>query len=231
VNLLGIYDKTVSPKLHQVREQHNKCKSGRGSKINFLSNNTQHKIVTRMSKRAKKEISERTNDAVFYSISADGTTDITLCEQMAVNLRFVQGLEVKEYLIDLIQCEITTSERITEEIKTSLERQKISLQRCVGCSFDEAANMQGKHKGVATRLKEYAPMLINVYFGAHGSNLEMKACCRSSIAAVNVYMEVIQSPVNSRHCVSFCAEMLVRGTKSFRKIKNNVTIQNFTRLN
>jgi hypothetical protein len=41
----------------------------------------------------KKEIVKCVNDAVFYSISADGTSDISLCEQMAITLRFVQGME------------------------------------------------------------------------------------------------------------------------------------------
>ncbi len=45
--------------------------------------------------------------------------------------------------------------------------------------------MQGKHKGVTTRIQELPPMSINVYCGAHGSNLVMKACCHSS--AVNIY--------------------------------------------
>jgi hypothetical protein len=61
------------------------------------------------------------------------------------------------------------------------------LGQYVGSSFDGASNMQGKHKGVATRIQELAPMSINVYCGAHGSNLVMKACCHSSVLAVNIY--------------------------------------------
>ncbi|XP_028412578.1 uncharacterized protein LOC114535472 [Dendronephthya gigantea] len=178
VNLLGIYDKTVSTKLHQVREhyQHRPGEGpkGRGSKISLVSNNTQDKLVKTMGNLVKKKIVECVNDAVFYSISADGTTDISLCEQMAITLR-------------LVQCEVTTGEAITEEIKCSLERNNIPLGQCVGSSFDGASNMQGKHKGVATRIQELAPMSINVYCGAHASNLVMKACCHSSVAAVNIY--------------------------------------------
>ena len=47
--------------------------------------------------------------------------------------------------------------------------------------------MQGKHKGVATRIQELAPMSINVYCGAHGSKLVMIACCHSSVTAVDIY--------------------------------------------
>ncbi len=191
MNLLGIYDKTVSTKLHQLREhyQHRPGEGpkGRGSKISLLSNNTQDKLVKTMGDMVKKEIVKCVNDAVFYSISADGTTDISLCEQMAITLRFVQGMEVKEHLIDLVQCEVTTGEAITEKMKCSLERNNVPLGRCVGSSFDGASNMRGKYKGVATRIQELAPMSINVYCGAHGSNLVMKACCHSSVPAVNIY--------------------------------------------
>ncbi len=128
VNLLGKYDKTVSTKLHKLREhyvhyQHRPGEGpkGRGSKISLLSNNTQDKLVKTMGDLVKTEIVKCVNDAVFYSISADGTTDISLCEQMAITLHFVQGMEVKEHLTDLVQCEVTTGEAITEEIKCSLE--------------------------------------------------------------------------------------------------------------
>ena len=47
--------------------------------------------------------------------------------------------------------------------------------------------MQGKHKGVATHIQELVPKSINVYCGAHGSNLVIKACCHSSVTAVNIY--------------------------------------------
>ena len=127
------------------------------------------------------------NDTVFYSLSADGTTDISLCEQRAIALHFVQGMKVKEHLIDLVHCEITTGEAITEEIKCSLERNSIPLKQCVGSSFDGASNMQGQYKGIGTRIQLFAQLSINEYCGAHGTNLVTKACCHSSIPAVNIY--------------------------------------------
>ena len=49
--------------------------------------------------------------SVYESVSVSyGTTDISLCEQMAITLHFVQGMEVKEHLIDKVQCEETTGE-------------------------------------------------------------------------------------------------------------------------
>ena len=112
VNLLGIYDKTVSAKLHQLGEhyQHRPGEGpkGRGSEISLLSNNTQDKQVNIMGNLVRKEIVKCVNESVFYSLSADGTTHISLCEQMAITLRFVQGMEVKEHLIDMVQCEETT---------------------------------------------------------------------------------------------------------------------------
>ena len=125
-------------------------------------------------------------------------------------------MEVKEHLIDMVQCEETTGEAITEEIKCSLERNNIPLRQCVGSSFDGASNMQGKHKGVATRFQELAPMSINVYCGAHASNLVMKACCHSSVTAVDLYMGQAQNQVNCRNFVHFCMVML-----------ENVTMQIF----
>ena len=77
-----------------------------------------------------------------------------MCEQMAITLRFVQGMEVKVHIINMVQCEETMGEAINEEIKCSLERNNIPLRQCIGSSFDGASNIQGKHKGVATRIQE-----------------------------------------------------------------------------
>ena len=75
MNLLGIYDKTVSAKLHQLREhyQHRPGEGpkGRGSKISLLSNNRQDKLVNTMGNLVRKEIVKCVNESVFYSLSAD----------------------------------------------------------------------------------------------------------------------------------------------------------------
>ena len=51
---------------------------------------------------------------------------------MAITWHFVEGMEVKEHLIDLVHCEITTGEAITDEIKCSLEQNSIPLKQSVG---------------------------------------------------------------------------------------------------
>ena len=159
----------------------------KGSKISLLSNTTQDKLVNTMRNVVRKETVKCINESVFYSLSADGTTNISLCEQMAITLHFIQGMYVKEHHIDMVQCEGTMGEAITEEIKCCLERNNIPLGPCVGSSFDRVSNMQGKHKGVTTRIQELAPMSINVYYGAHASNSGMKVCCHSSVTAVYIY--------------------------------------------
>ena len=111
LDLLGMYDKTVSTKLHQLREhyQHRPGEGlkGRGSKMSLLSNNTQDKLVNTMVNLVSKGIVKCVNESVLYSLSADGTTYISLCEQMDKTLRFGKGMVVKEHLIDLVQYEET----------------------------------------------------------------------------------------------------------------------------
>ena len=58
VNLLRIYDKTVSAKLHQLRQhyQHRPGEGpkGRGNKISLPSNDTQDKLVNTMGNLVRK---------------------------------------------------------------------------------------------------------------------------------------------------------------------------------
>ena len=110
---------------------------------------------------------------------------------MAIVIRYAHNndddMEIKERFIALVNCEVTTGEEITKYVCQSLQRLGIDLRKCVGTLFDGDSNMQGQHKGVATRLQAEAPMSINIYCGAHGSNLVMKACSKSSTTAVNLY--------------------------------------------
>lgn len=188
LNILAQYDILLAKKLSEIKQS--SCdKKGRGSRLTFLSNNTQDKLTAVMAGLVRDKIKQEIDRALFFSVAVDGTTDITLCEQEAIVVRYVKSdsteVEVCERLLSLVECETTTGEEITRTIKSAFD--SLNLEKCVGMSFDGASNMQGRGKGVVTRMKEYAPMSIGVYCGAHGSNLVMKYCCRSSVQAVNIY--------------------------------------------
>ena len=52
-----------------------------------------------------------------------------------------------------------------------LSRCSLPLSLCRGQAFDGAANMQGKRKGVSTRIRKESPAAIIVHCNAHCLNL------------------------------------------------------------
>ena len=193
VNLLAAYDEVLRKKLKDVRESRNPDK-GRGKRLTFLSNDTQNKIIEIMAKLVKEEICRRIKDTVFFSISADGTTDITLVEQMCIVLRYIvhsidhRQARIEERVIDVRDCVTTTGEAIAWIIlERVLLHNEIDPNNCVGASADGASNMQGSHRGAIPRLQA-GPMkkCVNIYCTAHGTNLVSKGCCTSSVTSVNI---------------------------------------------
>ncbi|XP_065675566.1 zinc finger MYM-type protein 5-like [Hydra vulgaris] len=113
LNLLSQYDEVLNEKLSNICST-KKQSAERGARITFLSNYTQNKLIHTMTQNVKKDISEKVNNSVFFSLSADGTTDITLCEQASIVLRYVtlaaRKAVVKEHLISIVETETTTGE-------------------------------------------------------------------------------------------------------------------------
>ncbi|XP_065671958.1 uncharacterized protein LOC136089797 [Hydra vulgaris] len=84
-----------------------------------------------LDKMVKKDISEEVNNSVLFSLSADGTTDITLCEQTSIVLRYftlaAEETVVKEHLILMVETETTSGEEISEKIKDELKLNNLDI--------------------------------------------------------------------------------------------------------
>ena len=100
-----------------------------------------------MANLVEEKITKEIHAATFFSLSVDGTTDISLCEQMTIVIRYAHisddDMEIKKRFMALVNCEVTTGEEITKYLCQSLQILGIDLRKCVGTSFDGASNMQG----------------------------------------------------------------------------------------
>ena len=68
-----------------IRDKHNsKEGTGRGATLTFLSKDTQDKLVSTITNFVEEKITKEIHAATLCSLSVDGTTDISLCEQMAL---------------------------------------------------------------------------------------------------------------------------------------------------
>jgi len=89
------------------------------------------------------------NESPYYSIIADGTTDVDGREQFSVSLRYVTDeLLPNECFVGFYQCPDSTAETLFSVITDVLIRLNLPLDKLRGHCFDGAANMSGCIKGV-----------------------------------------------------------------------------------
>ncbi|KAK3923608.1 Zinc finger MYM-type protein 1 [Frankliniella fusca] len=119
---------------------------------NYLSPTIQNELIEIMSHMVLRELISVIKEAPFYSLIADGTTDITGEEQFSVCVRV----------------------SLNEAIKAVLLRCTIWLDNLRGCCFDGASNMSGGQKGVQRLLCDEQPKSIYVHCSNHSLDLVLQ---------------------------------------------------------
>ena len=79
--------------------------------------------------------------------------------------------EVSEDSVGLYCLPSTTSDVLFTVVTDILTRCYLPLALCRGQAFDGAANMQGRRKGLATRIRNEVPAAVPVHCLAHCLNL------------------------------------------------------------
>ena len=137
-----------------------------------LSHNIVNELITLMGTSLLRQLLKRIREAVWFSVMADETRDISNHEQLAICIRWVDRCyEVHEDLIGMVHVESTTSNSLTAAIKDVLICCVLPLHQCRGQAYDGAANMMGHLTGVAKQLLSEEPAAIPVHCLAHSSNL------------------------------------------------------------
>ena len=104
----------------------------------------------------------------WYAIIGDEAMAAANREQFNYSLRWVDNnYEVSEDAVDLFSLPNTTADTIFTVIEDILSRCSLPLLFCRWQAFDGAENMQGKRKGVATRIWKENPVAIVVHCYAH----------------------------------------------------------------
>jgi len=111
-----------------------------------------HRLLLLLSEDSKECVGP-----AWFSVIADEATDIASSEQMSIVIRWVSdNYDIHEDPIGLFKVPNTTAKTLFTIIKDILIRYNLPLSLCRGQAYDVASNMQGKRKGVATRLRNAA---------------------------------------------------------------------------
>lgn len=104
----------------------------------------------------KKSVSSICADN-FFSLLIDESTDVSTTQVLAVVVRFLEGSEVKDALLDIVEVENGSAETLYAAVKDLFRENKIPLRNVIGFAADNCATMMGKQSGFQTLLKSDLP--------------------------------------------------------------------------
>ena len=140
-----------------------------------------NELVSMMGQDVLRGILKKIRQAEYFGVMADETRDISNKEQLVICCRWVdESYNIHEDPLGLFQISSCTADSIVAHIKDALIRCVLLLNNCRGQSYDGAAAMSGRFRGVATQIQRQEPRAIPVHCLAHSLNLCLQDACKSS---------------------------------------------------
>ena len=113
----------------------------------YLSPKIQNEFIVINGNLIRQSIVEECNKALFWSLMADETIDVSTVEQVSICVRYVcvkdEELEVCEEFLGFVSVPSTGAEVITSAIDGFLKSSGLDLNKFIGKGFDGASTMSG----------------------------------------------------------------------------------------
>ncbi|CAN1120177.1 Caffeoylshikimate esterase [Linum perenne] len=134
-----------------------------------------HAIASAITKAIIKDLE---ND--FFCILVDEARDVSIKEQMAIVLRFVdQNGSVVERFLGISHVKDTKALTLKNEIEAMLVKNALSLSRIRGQGYDGASNMKGEINGLKSLILAENPSAHYVHCFAHQLQLTLVAVAKN----------------------------------------------------
>ncbi|XP_034211299.1 zinc finger MYM-type protein 1-like [Prunus dulcis] len=118
----------------------------------------------------------------FFSILVDEARDISVKEQMAMVLRYVDDKgHVIERFVGVQHVTDTTSSSLKDAIDLFFSSNGLSFSKLRGQGYDGASNMRGELKGLKTKILREQPCAYYVHCFAHQLQLALVAVAKKNI--------------------------------------------------
>ena len=139
----------------------------------FLGHAIQNELIDVMAGKVIEKIQEELSQAVYYTLIADETKDISKKEQLSIVLRYVHCGIVHERFVEYVHATELDAASLTDSILRIVSQMQLSIDRCVSQCYDGASVMSGSCSGVSTRIKELNPKAVYIHCCAHRLNLAL----------------------------------------------------------
>lgn len=166
---------------------HQSGNKNRGGLLTLISKSTVNLVIDSISNLIKMCISQEVQDAEMFAIELDTTQDISVKDQCAIVLRYVNSNGVQEKLIAMVNCFDSSGKGIFELLKNVLLENDLKIENCIANATDGAASMQGQYNGFTAWLSNASPGQIHVWCYSHILNLVLSDVTKTPINAATLY--------------------------------------------
>ncbi|CAN6580202.1 unnamed protein product [Malus baccata var. baccata] len=149
--------------------------------LKLLAPSIQKEIVNSCALETLDAIMDGLKDR-FFSILVDEARDVSVKEQMAMVLRYVDDNgHVIERFVGIQHVTDTTSSSLKDAIDTLFSRNGLSISKLRGQGYDGASNMRGELNGLKTKILREQPCAYYVHCFAHQLQLALVAVAKKNI--------------------------------------------------
>ena len=156
-----------------------------------MSPTIQNELIELLATKVEKENLQQLKLAKYFSIILDCTPDMSHHEQMSVILRYVlcneEAAVVKETFFGYLRISDSTGKGLLDAFLEKATELQLELSDCRGQSYDNGANMKGKHSGVQARMLDINPKAVYVPCANHTLNLVVVDSANSSTEALTFF--------------------------------------------
>ena len=185
VELFGLFDNVIKNHINRITDKE--------STVHYLGKDIQNEIINLMSDQIRKNILISLKIAKYFSIILDCTSDVSHREQMSIIVRFVTmppnygEVKIEERFLGFLDVHDKTGEGLSEQFLNQLEKLNIDMRDMRGQSYDNGANMRGKHTGVQKHILNKNSRAFYVPCSSHSLNLVVNDAAKSNIATVSFF--------------------------------------------
>ena len=120
-----------------------------------------------ISQETMKEIAS----ANFHTLTVDESTDISVSKYLILYFKYRVFFEYKTRFGGIIQLKLCEASSVVTAIEEFYEKYRLEMHKMVMFTSDGAAVMLGRRNGVAVKLKEHIPHLVQQHCVAHREDL------------------------------------------------------------
>ncbi|XP_071176558.1 zinc finger MYM-type protein 1-like [Mytilus edulis] len=160
----------------------------------YLSPDIQNDIIACCDADIRERIVADCTKAGYFAICADGTTDISVKEQVSLCIRFLdhESDEIREEFIGFVELAASDARTMFEKIISFMQSCHLDIAKLRGQGYDGASVMSGRVQGVQARVKEVCPRASYVHCRSHNLNLVITQSCKSVNPIRNLFDSVVQ---------------------------------------